>query len=188
MPQCVAVARTPSHQSHVRQHRPTRRRPLPPTSRHHWDHRNPHNEAQSSADLHTCDLQIEPRVQPIMNTAAASPPRNSRIEPHAIRLLLLPSVTPVISAVLLCCSSTIFISEHRPLCFMPITADRVSRQGNAIGRVRLGSCIVASLLISVECRTVSNAFEKSKAKTRTYSLVESILRTAVVEPVGRKAY
>ena len=59
-----------------------------------------------------------------------------------------------------------------------------------------GSCIVASLLIRAECRTVSNAFEKSKAKTCTYSLVDSILRTvyrianiaAVVDPVGRNAY
>jgi len=31
-------------------HRPARRRPQPPISRHHWDRANPHNETQSPLD------------------------------------------------------------------------------------------------------------------------------------------
>ena len=54
---------------------------------------------------------------------------------------------------------------------------------------------MAIFAISVEWRTVSNVFEKSKANTRTYSLHDNIARTvcksairaAVVEPVGLKA-
>ena len=52
---------------------------------------------------------------------------------------------------------------------------------------------VAILLVGVTCLTVSKAFVKSNEKTRTYWLVDSIVRTvcsiamiaAAVEPDGR---